>query len=258
MLLATSGFTNKPVQAIDGQLGKVTDFYFDDKYWTLRYLVVTLGSWLTGRQVLVSPASITSYRDKVVTTDLTREKVRESPPVDAHEPVSRQQEERLHLYFGWPPYWMGDAMMVGGAAYPPIPGGANATQVREREDSRETAGKTPDELEEPHLRSVDAVKGYRIHAEDGDMGHVDDLIFDDDDARVRYIVVDTGNWLPGRKVLIMPDWIREIAWADRAAYVRTSKETVKDAPEYDPSLPVNRDYEMVFHDYYGRAYYWDA
>ena len=63
------------------------------------------------------------------------------------------------------------------------------------------------ERDDPHLRSSRAVTGYHIQATDGDLGHVEDFIVDDHSWTIRYMVLDTTNWWPGKKVLVAPDWI---------------------------------------------------
>ena len=106
------------------------------------------------------------------------------------------------------------------------------------------------------LRSVNNLVGYRIHATDGQIGHVEDFIVSDEDWVVRYLVVDTRNWLSGKRVLISSEWVREIAWEEREVWVDVPRQTIEDSPPYDPSAPVNREYEMRIYDYYGRPKYW--
>ena len=112
-------------------------------------------------------------------------------------------------------------------------------------------------VEEPHLRSVDEVIDYRIQALDGEIGHASDFIADDISWIIRYMVIDTRNWLPGRRVLIAPHWITEVEWARARVHVGMDKENIENSPEYDPSEPINRGYEVQLYDYYGRPVYWD-
>ncbi|MBK9166200.1 MAG: PRC-barrel domain-containing protein [Bryobacterales bacterium] len=109
---------------------------------------------------------------------------------------------------------------------------------------------------DPHLRSVREVSGYRIRAADGEIGRVADFIVDTDGWAIRYLVVDTRNWLPGRKVLVAPRWVQSIDWGDRLVHVRLHREDIKNSPEFDPNEPVNREYEARLYDYYGRPRYW--
>jgi hypothetical protein len=106
------------------------------------------------------------------------------------------------------------------------------------------------------LRSIQELQGYKISVLDGNIGHVEEFIADDSNWFIRYMVVDTKNWLPGRKVLIAPDWIEQVSWNDSKFYVDLPRELIKDSPEYDPAAPVNRQYEARLYDYYGRPKYW--
>ena len=84
-------------------------FFFDDKTWAIRYLVVDTGTWLPDRQVLISPIALgqPDWEGQFFPVKLTTEQVRNSPDIDTDKPVSRQQETRLHTYYDWPVYWSG-------------------------------------------------------------------------------------------------------------------------------------------------------
>jgi hypothetical protein len=99
---------------------------------------------------------------------------------------------------------------------------------------------------------VKEVTGYHIEAKDGAIGHVEGFILDDEDWMIRYMVVDTRSWLPGKKVLIAPCLIRSVHWDESKVCLDLSRELVEGGPEYDPSAPVNREYEKRWYDYYGR------
>lgn len=236
----------------DGELGKARDFFFDDQAWTIRYLVADTGKWLPGRRVLIAPASLAppDWAKHIFPVNLTREQVENSPGVATDQPVSRQLETDLADYFQWPHYWAPTAnvMNVYGAAtaHPPPP----ATPEAER------AAAARGEKGDPHLRSMLEVKDYHIQARDGEIGHVDDFIIDDQDWVIRYLVIDTRNWLPGQRVLIAPDWFENLDWEESKAFTELDRDTIKDAPGYDPSQPINRDYEGRLYDYYGRPGYW--
>ena len=106
------------------------------------------------------------------------------------------------------------------------------------------------------MRSIDEVTGYYMQAPDGEVGYLDDFIVDDKNWTIRYIVLDTRKWLPGKKVLISPQWINRISWSDGKVFLDLDRESIKESPEYDPSLPVNRQYEERLYDFYGRPKYW--
>jgi hypothetical protein len=109
---------------------------------------------------------------------------------------------------------------------------------------------------DPHLRSAGEVTGYYIKARDGDLGHVEDLLVEDEGWAVRYLVVDTKNWWPGKKVLVAKDWVTDVSWSEQQVSVELTSEQIKASPEYDPSGTVERDYEERLHAHYGRVGYW--
>jgi len=108
----------------------------------------------------------------------------------------------------------------------------------------------------PHLRSADEVTEYAIQATDGEIGHVEDFIVEDDSWKIRYLVVDTRKWLMGKKVLIGTDWFDRIDWSESKFYLDHKREDIKNCPEYDPNEPINRKTEEILYDYHGRPHYW--
>src|SRR5215469_625662 len=107
MLHSLSWITGASIHAADGGIGSVSDFYFEDSSWTIRYLVVYAGNWLSRRRVLLAVAGVDQidWEKRDFRVRLTRDQVRHSPDVDTQKPVSRQQEIAMHRYFGWPTYW---------------------------------------------------------------------------------------------------------------------------------------------------------
>jgi hypothetical protein len=92
---------------------------------------------------------------------------------------------------------------------------------------------------------------------DGEIGHVDDFIIDDDAWAIRYLVIDTRNWWPGKKVLIAPRWIERVSWLELKVFISVPRETIKQAPEYKDDSLITRDYETMLHRHYNRQGYWD-
>jgi sporulation protein YlmC with PRC-barrel domain len=126
--------------------------------------------------------------------------------------------------------------------------------VRDREKRRESV--QAEKAWDPHLRSTHDVSGYHIQAADGEIGHVEDFIIDDETWAIRYLVVDTRNWWPGNKVLISPKWIERVSWNESKVFVNLTREKIKHSPEYtEESLPT-RDYETKLHRHYDRQGYW--
>lgn len=265
MLRNLSDLKGCAIHATDGDIGHVSDAYFDDKDWAIRYVVVDAGSWLQSRNILISPFSVknSNWTERRLSVALTRERVKDSPDYDTHKPVSRQQELTYVGYYGYPVYWGGPnlwgwadepGLMMTGIGAPfanPNPGSqqiANEYLQRQEEDSAE---------DDPHLRSSNAVLEYHVEATDGEIGHVDDMLFDDVSWAIRYLIVDTSNWWLGHKVLISRKWLNDINWADSTVSINLTREQIKNAPKYDPSIPMDRPTEIRMHRYYGYHGYWD-
>jgi hypothetical protein len=240
MLRSVKDLRGYTIRALDGDIGEVNDFYFDDRGWIMRYLVVDTANWLSDRQVLITPEALgqPDWESQIFPVDLNQKQVSESPPVEADQPVSRSLERELHHYFGWRPYWSVAATPVG------------------VQTMKEAESDTEHQWTDPHLRSAQEVIGYHIQALDGEIGHIDDLIADDDDWHIRYLVIDTRIWLFGKQVLVSPAWADTISWVERKIRMDIPRETIKNSPDYNPSAPVNRAYEVQLYDYYGRPKYW--
>jgi uncharacterized protein YrrD len=251
-MLRTAGeLKGVTIEAMDGDIGSVQDLYFDDHTWTVRYVVVDTGTWLPGRQVLVSPFAFQSVPGAPrLRTSLTKERVQNSPSIDADRPVNRQREIEFSQYYGYPYYWAGPNRW-GDLAYPAMPPPSKVDQEVLESLAREQEGG------DPHLRSARDVMGYYIHATDGDLGHVEDFLVDAETWAIRYIIVDTRNWLPGRHVLVSPEWIQQVSWEDSKVYVELSKRHIEAAPEFDPSIPLAREHEERLYDHLGRSKYWE-
>ena len=204
------------IAATDGEIGSVDQVYFDDQDWRVRYFVVDTGGWLSGRKVLISPVSIDRSKssEDAIAVGLSRDQVEHSPGIDADKPVDRRYEEAYARYYGQPLYW---APPEAGVMPPPPADGKAARKLKEAE--REAA--------ESHLRSSGEVVGYSIHAADGSIGHVADIRVDDRNWAVSDLVVDTRDWLPGRKVLVPPSAVERIDWSTREVRLRLRREDVE-------------------------------
>ena len=254
MLNTISQLNGSTIQATDGDIGEVKDVYFDDQRWAIRYLVVDTGSWLSGRSVLVSPYAVEppSKDGKSIPVRLSREQVKNSPDIDTHKPVSRQHEQAYLEYYAYPEYWDGGGLWAMGALPVLSMDRHDLSVASAARENNENSG-------DVHLRSGGEVTGYDIQASDDSIGHVKDFIFDEDSWVVRYLVVDTRNWWPGgKKVLIGTQWIDRIDWSDRKVFARLTREQVKDSPEYTDDMVVHRDYEARLHEVHGRQGYWDS
>lgn len=233
-----SGYT---IQAENGNIGQLKDLYFDDNEWLIRYLVVDTGNWLPGRKVLLTPhvLKVPDWELKILPVNLTKQKIKDSPGIEEHQPVSRQQEIDLFRYYGWSPYWISGLQ----------PYGVAVTSPAADEDKSE-------ENENPSLRSTEEVIGYKVMTNDGDIGHVENLIIEDSNWSIPYLIVDTKNILPGKKVIISHEWVEEIVWDKKSIKVGLSRENVKNSPEYNPLVDLDREYENNVFDHYGKLKPW--
>lgn len=241
------------IQSTNGEVGHLDDFYFDDENWTVRYLVVTVGSWLDRHSVLISPHAVShlDWEAEQLVVNLTREQIEASPDLNLDNPVSRQMEHELHLHYEWPLYWsMAPAGVEMAAAQPHLP--VNPAYPMSKEGSKVRSQQEGD----PHLRSFREVDGYHIQATDGEIGHLEDLFVSAEEWDIQYLLIDTRNWLPGKKVLVAPSWITDVDWADAKLHVDHTREEVKNAPEYDPKAPLERGYESALWNHYGFKGYW--
>ena len=265
MLRSTNDLKDYAIEATDGTIGHVKDFYFDDQSWVIRYLIVETGNWLASRKVLVSPIALgyPNWADKVLPVSMTQAQVKGSPNIDTDKPVSRQHEMQYLSYYNYPYYWGGAGLWGGemgpNMIMPGYEGYAPDASAAQPEGQRDPAlqASSSDRQDDPHLRSCSAVTGYHIHATDGDIGHVQGLLLDEENWAIRYLVVDTSNWWVGRKVLISLQWIDDISWADSKVSVNLTRQAVQDAPAYNPEEPLSRNHEESFFKHYGRPNYWD-
>ena len=255
MLNNVGHLNGSKIIATDGEIGHVKEAYFDDEAWAIRYLVVDTGTWLSGREVLVSPYAVTQPlgSGKTIDVSLTRQQVRDSPVIDTHRPVSRQHEREYLGYYAFPEYWEGGELWSM-SALPLLPPPLPIAVESQAECAKRGQDVPPEDV---HLRSSANVAGYDIQATDDSIGHVKDFIFDDESWAIRYLVVDTRNWWPGgKKVLLATHWIDRIDWADKTVYTKLTRNQIKSSPEYEEAEPINRDYEKRLHDAYGRDGYW--
>jgi uncharacterized protein YrrD len=263
MLQSMNALNNRSIGASDGAIGSLTDLYFDDFDWVVRYLVVDTGTWLNSREVLLSPIAL---RYETISTDpvyvsLSKAQVENSPSIDTDKPVSRQNESEHLTYYGYPSYWDG-AGIWGGGMYPYAltPGGDFKRENRVDREQAETEFRRREKYahahDDPHLRSMEEVIGYHIHAKDGDIGHVEDILIDDETWAIRYFVINTSNWWVGHKVLVSPQWIIDLSWADESVSLDMSRDIIKSAPHFEGVGDFDREQEISLFEHYGRKGYW--
>jgi len=227
------------LQARDGEIGRLKEILFDDQYWSVRYFIIHTGNWLRGKDVLILPSMVTAIDEdnKSVDVGLTRQQIENSPDADTSLPISRHYENDYYGHYGLNPYWMDDPLPEDIPEISPAP-----------------AEQQPREPDQPHLRSSSAVTDYRIHAQDGEIGHVEDFILDDMDWSIRYLEANTRNWLPGKHVLIAPIWIHSIDWREKEVVVNLNRAAIESAPTYDRAMVISNDYEVALYKHYGMVF----
>ena len=216
--------------ASDGEIGQVKDFYFDDQNWAVRYLIADTGTWLPGRQVLLSPHAFGAFDQagKILRVNLTRKQIENSPAIESHQPVSRQYEEEYYRYYGWPYYWHGDGLW-GMSGFPilelppkPLPDEPAVAMDPKRKPA------------DAHLRSTQAVKGYHLQASDGITGHVCDFLMDDESWAIERLVVKTGHRFTGKEVLIPAGNVERVSYDESTVFVNLTREAVEQSPVHHP------------------------
>lgn len=239
MLIAAQAMLDTPVDASDGSVGSLADLLVDDETWDVRYLLLQTGGWLRNRQVLMSPNMVGDARweQNLLRLEMDRARVQASPEIDMDLPITRAEETVLARHFDWQPYWE----TVGA---PPAAPQDETRDVAEIGDG------------DPSLCEVRRLLGYGIESLDGEIGHLDDLIVDDLAWVVRYLVIDTEQKWPGRRVLVATNWVDHADWEERKIRIDLIRDKIQDSPQFDPTEPVNREYERELHDYYGRTVYW--
>ena len=254
MLTPLLDWRGHQLRAIDKDLGSVEDFYFDDRTWTVRYLVVDTGNWLPGRKVLIGPETIqpTSLEDKVISVNLTSSAVEDSPGIETDLPFSLQKERELRLFFRWREYWNDQVFIQPSTAGGMIPApGADtnlATVVIDPKVSTQA---------NPYLRSANEVQGYTMRASAEDLGEVFGFIVQDETWRIRYLILETGNWLIGKKFLLSPEWVSGIDWSHRIVNLEMTRKTFENAPVYTPGEPITREDEKRLFDYHQKSPDWE-
>jgi hypothetical protein len=223
MLQSIKQLYGEKLGALDGEMGHVKDFYFDDQNWAVRYVVADTGSWLTGRQVLLSPHAFgrLDLAGKLLRVKLSRKQIEGSPSLDSHKPVSRQHEEEYYRYYGWPCYWQGDGLW-GMSGFPIV--ALPAAPVPKKTTAAEQG--------DAHLRSAQAVNGYHLQATDGLMGHVCDFVMDTENWQISALVIKTGHRFSGKEVQIPTESVDRISYDTSTVFINMTKEAVEQSASH--------------------------
>lgn len=223
MLVNLNDLLGYRLAAGGGSATVLRDLLFGEESATVRYLVVDSEAWLTTSKVLVAPGVVQAIdrERQMVQTGLDARALEQAPGLARGEEVERTYEARLHAHFGWTPYWAGNSDPAG-----------------------------------ERLQSARHLVGFYVQALDGDVGHVEDLIVDLEAWQVRYLEIDTRNWVPGRRVLVAPGWLHGIDRPRRTVALDLPKDLVRSSPPYDRSAVLERGLEEALHRHYGRPGYW--
>lgn len=266
MLISTHTLRALVPAARDGAIGKVRELCFDDARWIVRHLVIDTGGWLTRRHVRVAPQVVERVdllRRRLVLA-ASRRQIEAGPGIDAARPSSGLQAPSIDDRFGFPHYRggadrsglqacpaIGDPLRPLGPGRGPIgalpagaatagtigAGAATGGAWTDGVSRGEADGRVPSTVTaatvNPRLHGTSALAGYPIAARDGDIGRVADFLFDDRSWQIRFVVVDTHDWLPGRRVLLATDAIASFDRATREARVRLTRTAVKASPPYE-------------------------
>ena len=228
MLRSIKQLNGDKLGASDGEIGHVKDFYFDDQNWAIRYLVADTGSWLPGRQVLISPHSLGHLEQagKVLRVNLTRKQIEDSPSIETRKPVSRQYEEDYYRYYGWPFYWQGNGLW-GMSGFPIL------EQAAEPLPSEQAAASgAPSEPADAHLRSTKVVNGYNLRTRDAIVGHVCDFMMDVRSWAIEQLVIKTGHRLSGKEVQIPTSKVDRISYEKSTVFVNLTMAAVEQSPTH--------------------------
>lgn len=224
------------VTAKDGDIGTVHDFLLEGGSRDIRYVVAETGSWVERSHVLLARTAFgeVHWPTRAFPVRLTVEQARRSPEVTWDSGLSREEEHRLHKHYEWLPYWLAE--------------GWGATDGVE-------PGELPDPVPDyPSLLHVRKLLGAVVRGTDLDLGHVADLIVDDETWRLRSLIVDTEYWWP--QSIVMVDMAKVMAFnAPAHAFdVAMNREQIAESPPYNEHDPVNRRHELVLYDYLGKPH----
>jgi hypothetical protein len=218
-----SAYNGYTVEAPDGNVGYISDILFQDNDWKLRWFVINTGSWLMGRRILIHPAALgrPDIRERAFSTPLPRAQVEASPEIGSDPPVSMQMYLIPNDYYAYDQSWIGGVYGDDGIG---LSGGP-----RSNTGYRQSVANPPGDL---HLRSLTEVVGYHVHALDGDIGHIEDFLVDDETWMFDYVLVDTKNWGFGNHVLVSLTEVKEFNWSERYVRVELTRYKIKSSPSW--------------------------
>ncbi len=227
--------------------GKISEFIIDDFNWVVRYLVVNTGS----RSVIVSVRSVHEINPVAQTIEASLEPalLQKSLEYIPGQEVSREQEILLSEHYGWGRYWEEEALPNT------MPGDLTAIPLVEMELNKENlvpvTGGEPNPLEvENHLRHLTDLIGYSVQARNGSAGKLCDLIVQEENCDIPYLVIESGRILGGKKVLVSPQWVQTLQWGQSNLQIDLNRETIQNSPEFHPEDLLDEGFWSQVNEHY--------
>jgi hypothetical protein len=250
MLLRLNDLRSYTILAADGEIGQVFGFYFDQRSWTVRFMVVD-GKDQLRRRLLVSPLVVTGIdpEEMTISLRLDRETLANSPDLGLEQPPTPEEEEQLLSYFQLPMYWAVDDESLGTGSLAALPMVDLAQEIADQ--------LTPGEDEaNRRLRSTREIQGYNLQARDGVAGSLADFIVNDEDWSILYLIVEASG-IGTKYVLLSPQWIESVSWEENHLRVDLERQTIINSPELDPETQLDRNFETQLYDHYGKNKDWE-
>ncbi|MBT1451767.1 PRC-barrel domain containing protein [Glaciecola sp. XM2] len=247
MNLSLNKLLKYDIDATDGDIGYLKDVLFDDQQWIVRYIIIDTKRWMPlSQKVLISPIAVRGFdiQDETLSLSLTKQHILDSPPIEAHKPVSEQFEKAYFDFFGYGYYWNG----LGAWGDFDTPTSLIERSVDDTISDSDNSQQPSDPIIDRHLRSINELRHYSVVETDGMKGRVHDFILDTDTWTIKYFVIGIRNWLPGGHIaLLPPEYLASVSWKDQAVFCELNVAQVKQLPEYDEDMLNNEAYLASVH-----------
>jgi hypothetical protein len=246
MLLKTAKLTEYRIELSSEIRGSIFEMYFDDLFWNIQYLLMTSENMEKDKIAIISHLALGKPDDKSKTIPIVGKQGRNEGKEKSTVLKTKEEAESI------------DPIQII-----ELPEEYSTIISRNKKATKDliiTILKDKNAIYLPstnHLRSHNEVLGYNIQAKDGDLiGHVDNFILEGNTWKLRYLIVDTRNWLTGgKKILLSPAWIEKINWSSNLVAIDLSKSSIIESPSYDPNKPLDNRFEMKLYKYYGRHHF---
>jgi hypothetical protein len=246
MLSLLRNLTGGKVLVGNQTIGAVGDLFFDNRDWTVRFILLRVGSWFRQKSILITPDQINSIEWMKTGAFITvnQDVIEKNPRID---------QDRFALY-QWPYYWTGAGVL----------GIASTSDISKwgiTPDSKFKLIPKRSSLEKRKAINIQSVNGtldYHIKTRDTDVGYLEDFIVSDEDWKIRYLVVDTQLLLPERLILLSSEWVQSISWDHLIVHFDIPEEQLINSPVYSPKSNITREYEERLWSHFQKPGYWKA